>query len=215
MSYESKLDNKSGKLINPAQLCFLISVGLHLLVLKFGLPTLKFNDESGRREVSVIELNPEQQARLPDLYPQLDTPNVPNLADLPPVDNSKPAAPFAIPPSLIPGLGDPNNPNNLSPLLIPPPPNFNFPDLPPITDITLPPIGDLSELPLPPQISPEDFKVDPAKLPPPNTNQPANPPTPTGKKPEATPTPNQPQAQPDEKPAPKPEVPDEAYTRTN
>ena len=203
MSHESKLDNKSGKLINPAQLCFLVSVGLHLLVLKFGLPTLKFDDESGRREVSVIELNPEQQARLPNLSPQLNTPNVPDLADLPPVDNSEPAAPFAIPPSLIPGVGDPNN---LSPLLIPPPPNFNIPDFPPITDITLPPIGDVSELPLPPTINPEDFKVDPSKLPPANTDKPAKPPAPTGKQPEATPTPDSPQTQPDKKPAPQPEA---------
>lgn len=69
MSYESQLDRQSSKLINPAQLCLLLSVALHLLVLKFGLPTIKFNDNSGQREVSVIELNPEQQSRLPNISP--------------------------------------------------------------------------------------------------------------------------------------------------
>ena len=70
MSYESQLDNQSGKLVNPAKLCMLLSIALHLLVLKFGLPTIRFNNDSGRREVSIIELNPEQQSRLPNLYPQ-------------------------------------------------------------------------------------------------------------------------------------------------
>ncbi|MEM8832291.1 MAG: energy transducer TonB [Cyanobacteria bacterium P01_G01_bin.19] len=171
MSYESKLDNKSGKLINPAQLCFLLSIVLHLLVLKFGLPTIGFNNESGRREVSIIELNSEQQARLPDLYPQLNTPDtpVPDISDLPPVDTSEPAAPFAIPRDLIPGIG---NPGDLSPLVIPPPPNFD--NLPPITDITLPPIGDISSLPLPPEINSEDFEIDPKAVPPTNTDKPDN-----------------------------------------
>ncbi|MEM6611687.1 MAG: energy transducer TonB [Cyanobacteria bacterium P01_C01_bin.72] len=162
MSYESKLDNQSAKLINPAQLCLLLSVGLHLLILKFGLPSIKFNNDAGRGEVAVIELNPEQQARLPDLYPQLETPDLPVL-ELPQPDLSAPAAPFAIPPNLIPGIVDPST---LPPLIIPPPPIFDFPALPPITDITLPPVGDLSELPLPPAINPLDFKVEPIKLPP-------------------------------------------------
>ncbi|MEM8675942.1 MAG: hypothetical protein AAGF83_19030 [Cyanobacteria bacterium P01_G01_bin.67] len=163
MSYESQLDNQSGKLINPAKLCLLLSIALHLLVLKFGLPSLRFNNDSGRREVSVIELNPEQQSRLPNLYPQLETPDIPALSNLPELDNSEPAAPFAIPPNLIPGIGDSAN---LPPLIIPPPPNFNLPPLPPVTDITLPPLGDLSALPLPPEINPSDFKVEPIKLPP-------------------------------------------------
>lgn len=163
MSYESKLDNRAGRIISPGQLCLLLSVALHLLVLKFGLPTIEFNNDSGRREVSVIELNPEQQARLPNLYPQLETPNLPELDDLPDVDLNEPAAPFAIPPSLIPGIGDSAN---LPPLTIPPPPQFNIPPLPPLTDITLPPVGDLSELPLPPALDPADFKADPIKLPP-------------------------------------------------
>ena len=167
MSYESKLDNRSSKFISPTQLCLLLSVGIHLLILKFGLPTIRMNNDSGRREVSIIELNPEQQSRLPDLSPQLDTPDIPDISNLPEPDNSVSVAPFAIPPSLIPGIGDNSN---LPVLTIPPPPEFNLPPLPPQTDITLPPIGDLSALPLPPQIDPSDFKVDPIELPP-NTGE--------------------------------------------
>ena len=184
MSYESKLDRQSHKLISPAQLCLLLSVALHLLVLRFGLPTIRFNNDGGRREVSVIELNPEQQARLPDLYPQLQ----PDLSqiDLPQPDLGDPAAPFAIPPNLIPGIADPSD---LPPLIIPPPPTFDIPALPPVTDITLPPIGDLSDLPLPPEIDPLDFKVDPIKLPP-NVGEVPEPSTdlPEGKNPADTPT---------------------------
>ena len=199
MSYESKLDNQSGKFIGPTQLCLLLSVGLHLLILKFGLPTIRLNNDSGRREVSIIELNPEQQSRLPDLYPQLDTPDIPDLSNLPEPDNSIPAAPFAIPPSLIPGIGD----SNLPALTIPPPPEFNLPPLPPQTDITLPPIGDLSALPLPPNIDPSDFKVDPIELPPntgqtppqPSSTTETQPPPPTTTKPEPEETQPEPQPQ--------------------
>lgn len=172
MSYESQLDNQSSQLINPAKLCLLMSIALHLLILKYGLPTIRFNNDSGRREVSVIELNPEQQARLPNLSPQIETPDIPDLSNLPELDNSEPAAPFAIPRNLIPGLGDNSN---LPPLTIPPPPNFNFPNLPPITDITLPPVGDLSDLPLPPEIDPLDFEVEPIKLPPNEAETPKKP----------------------------------------
>ena len=212
MSYESQLDNQSGKLINPAKLCLLISIALHLLVLKFGLPTIRFNNDSGRREVSIIELNPEQQSRLPNLYPQLQTPdqeNIPDLTNLPELDSSDPAAPFAIPPNLIPGIGDPAN---LPPLTIPPPPTFNLPPLPPITDITLPPVGDLSDLPLPPTVNLEDFQVEPIKLPPdfgktpdkpvdaPTLEQPTKP-----VKPPTTATKPEPNKQPETKPQPTPE----------
>ncbi|HEY9770764.1 MAG TPA: hypothetical protein V6C71_20120 [Coleofasciculaceae cyanobacterium] len=163
MSYQSKLDHQSSKLVNPAQLCLLLSIALHLLVLKFGLPTIKFNNDSGKREVSVIELNREQQSRLPDLSPQLNDPARSDPNNLPGANSSDPAAPFAIPPNLIPGIG---NSNNLPPLTIPPPPIFDFSSLPPTTDITRPPVGDLSNLPQPPAIDPSDFKVKPIKLPP-------------------------------------------------
>ena len=203
MSYESQLNYQSGKLINPAKLSLFISVALHLLVLKFGLPTLNFNNDSGQREVSVIELSPEQQSRLPDLYPQIENPNIPNISDLPPVDNSNPAAPFAIPRSLIPGLGDPAN---LPPVAIPPPPNFNLPPLPPITDITLPPIGDLSQLPQPPEINPLDFKVDPTEFAPPDTNKPASE-TAKPQQPKKPPqTANKPEQKPGKKPQTKPQI---------
>ena len=212
MSYESQLDNQSGKLINPAKLCLLISIALHLLVLKFGLPTIRFNNDSGRREVSLIELNREQQSRLPNLYPQLETPdleNIPDISNLPDLDSSDPAAPFAIPPNLIPGIGDPAN---LPPLIIPPPPTFNLPPLPPITDITLPPVGDLSDLPLPPTVNLEDFQVEPIKLPPDfgkTPDKPVDSPTPKQPtkpvKPPTTATKPEPNKQPETKPQPTPE----------
>lgn len=219
MSYESKLNNQSGKLINPALLCLLLSVALHLLVLKFGLPTIRFNKDSGKREVSIIELNPEQQSRLPNLYPQLDLPNVPDN-NLPTADNSQPAAPFAIPPSLIPGIGDNSN---LPPLTIPPPPQFDLPPLPPQTDITLPPVGNLSDLPLPPEIDssidPSDFQAKPIKLPPnisktpekpsdpatPEKNQSVQPPA-TAAKPDPKPVSQPASPQPKESPEAKPEL---------
>ena len=222
MSYESKLGNQSGKLINPTQLWLLLSVALHLLVLKFGLPTIRFNNDSGKREVSIIELNPEQQSRLPNLYPQLETPNVPDINNLPAEDNSPPAPPFAIPPSLIPGIG---NNSDLAPLIIPPPPNFDLPPLPPQTDITLPPVGNLSDLPLPPEIDPidpSDFKTEPIELPPnvaktpekpsdsaaipKNPPQPAQPPTTPATEPQPEPQPTDRQReQPEPKPEPTPE----------
>ena len=208
MTYESKLDNQSSKLINPAQLCLIISLALHLLVLKFGLPSLKFDNDPVKRKVSIIELSPEQQARLPNLSPQLNTPNTPDTNNLPPIDNSEPAAPFAIPRSLFPGLGDPSN---LPPVAIPPPPNFdNLPPLPPITDITLPPIGDLSKLPLPPEIEPGNFKVDPSKVAPANpTKKPGQPSKPENAQQQAQKSPQtavKPDPKPQEKPDPKPQV---------
>ena len=174
MSYESKLDNQSSKLINPAQLSLLLSVVFHLLVLRFGLPTIRFDDDGGRREVSVIELNPEQQSRLPDRYAPPEVPDV-AVPDLPQTDLSdldEPVAPFAIPPNFLPEQVDPAD---LPPLIIPPPPNSNIPSLPPVTDITLPPVGDLSDLPLPPNIDPLDFKVEPIELPPNAGNLPEQP----------------------------------------
>ena len=210
MSYDSKLDSQSSKLISPAQLCLLLSVSLHLLVLKFGLPTIEFNNDGGKREVSVIELSPEQQSRLPDLYPQLQNPDIPNL-DLPEPDLRDPVAPFAIPPNLIPGLTDPSN---LPPLIIPPPPTFNIPDLPPVTDITLPPVGNLSDLPLPPEIDPLDFQVEPIKLPPnlgkvpqqPKDSSTVEPPPSPSSSTTATKLPDQPKTKPPEtKPQAKPQ----------
>lgn len=208
MSYDSELDERSGKLINPAQLCLLLSITLHLLVLKFGLPTIRFNNDSGRREVSIVELNPEQQAQLPNLYPQLETPEVPDNQPSE-SDLDEPVAPFAIPPSLIPGIGDSTN---LPRLVIPPPPQFDLPPLPPQTDITLPPVGDLSDLPFPPTLDPSDFRPEAIELPPnigkipepqidlvpqkPSAQPPAT-------KPQTQPQPPQPPNEPEKKPEPK------------
>ncbi|MGL5836347.1 MAG: hypothetical protein ACRC1Z_24435, partial [Waterburya sp.] len=149
MSYESQLDNQSGKLINPTQLCLLLSVILHLLALTFGLPTFKSDNDDTKREVAIIEFDAEQQARLPDLEPQL---NLQDLVNAP------------LPPNLLPSVADPSS---LPPLIVPPPPEqSNFPSFPAVNDINLPPVGDWSNLPLPPQIDPSDFKVEPIKLPP-------------------------------------------------
>jgi outer membrane biosynthesis protein TonB len=214
MSYESKLARQSGKLLNPAKLCLLLSVGLHLLVLKFGLPSLNLDGDSSIREVSVIELSPEQQSRLPNASPQLSDPNIPGFNNnLPPADNSQPASPFAIPRSLIPGIG---NPNNLPPVPIPPPPEFDLPPLPPITDITLPPVGNFSNLPQPPEPDSSGFKVKPSKVPSPPATTPNKPPTnlqqpqQPGKPAQTTailepPTNSQPQNQTQPQPQPTPE----------
>ncbi|BAZ44379.1 TonB family protein [Chondrocystis sp. NIES-4102] len=200
MSYQSNLDDQSGKLLNPAQLCLLLSIVLHLLLLKYGLPSLKLDEDSSIREVSVIELTPEQQSRLPNISPQLDPSEIPGFNDLPSVNSTDPAAPFAIPPSLIPGL---NNSNNLPLIPIPPPPQFSLPPLPPITDITLPPVGNLSTLPLPPELDPSSFKVNPPKSTTTTTTpkQPQQPVKPSLTNPDIKPQtrpnfPNQPQSQP-------------------
>ena len=153
MSYESKFNNQT-KFIQPAQLTLLISIVLHLLVYKFGLPRLNLNSESGRREVSIVELTPEQQSRLPNLYPESEIPEINDT----PLDSAAP--PFAFPPSLIPGS---EAFPDLPPVTIPPPPNFDIPpipDFPPISDIQLPPVGDLSSLPLPPPVESLDKKVE-------------------------------------------------------
>lgn len=199
MSYESELNNQPSKFIKPTQLAFILSIILHLLVYRFGLPTLNFKNDSGRRQVAVIELDSSQQSRLPNLYPELDIPQVPNI----PPDDSLPAPPFALPPGLTPGI---NGIPNLPPVVIPPPPNFDIPPLPPFppsTNIKLPPIGDLSSLPLPPPLESLDFKPqNPPDQPannssktPSSTEQPSQTTPETEQKPEA-----QPEGEPDKKP---------------
>ncbi|MGF1541449.1 MAG: energy transducer TonB [Pleurocapsa sp.] len=175
----SSLNSQTDRFINPTLLTLLVSVVLHLLVYKFGFPSLKFNIDSGKREVSIVELTPSQQSRLPNFSPQLDRPEVPNL----PLDT--PAPPFALPRSLTPGIGDFPN---LPPVNIPPPPNFNIPPLtpPPITNIQLPPIGDLSSLPLPPPLESFDVEIKPSE---PETpaKPPETPPPPESEEPKAPP----------------------------
>jgi hypothetical protein len=178
MSYESRLKDRSNSFLQPTQIAFIVSVLLHFLIYKFGLPSfgLHFNN-SVNREVSIIELTPEQQSRLPDLEPQVDIPELPNT----PLDSS--TQPFALPPSINPAFG---NFPNLPPIDLPPPPNFDISGLPPFpgTDIKLPPIGDLSDLPLPPPLDSLDS----------NTST---------KTPATQPTPPQPPSQPDKPKTPK------------
>ena len=199
MSYESELNARTGKFINPTLLTLLLSIVLHLLVYKFGFPSLKLNTDPGKREVSIIELTPAQQSRLPNLYPQLDIPEVLNSPVDKPLDRAAP--PFALPRSLTPGLGDVPN---LPPVNIPPPPNFNIPPLspPPVTNIKLPPIGDLSSLPLPSGIDSLDFDIKP-----PETETPTTPPPPKSeqsKLPPPSQAENKPEDKPKEPPQPQP-----------
>ncbi|MGV2828859.1 energy transducer TonB [Myxosarcina sp. GI1(2024)] len=195
MSYESKINNRgeitgslephANNFLRPTPLALLASVILHLLVYKFGLPNFSFNTNPTKREVSIVELTPEQQSRLPNLYPELyRQPEIPGLENLP-TDTDNPAPPFALPPSLTPGIeGFPN----LPPVSIPLPPKFDIPPLPPLpnTKIELPPIGDLSTLPPPPSV--ESFNL-------PETQT------------ETSPTPSEPP--PEEKPEPSAPPPEE------
>lgn len=205
MSYESELSNRGGispslnepytnNFFRPTSVALIASVILHLLVYRFGLPNLSFNNNPTKREVSVVELTPEQQSRLPNLYPEFyREPEIPEVDNLP-TDTDSPAPPFALPPSLTPGIeGFPN----LPPVSIPLPPEFDIPPLPPIpnTNIELPPIGDVSTLPPPP--SAESFE-------PPET-QSETPPDPSEPPPEEKPEPSAPPPEATSEPEPPPE----------
>jgi outer membrane biosynthesis protein TonB len=197
MSYESELNlnqNRASRFINPTQLAFILSLVLHLLIYKFGLPRFHLNSDSGKREVSIVQLTPEQQSRLPNLYPEPSIPE--NLPENIPLDSDPAAPPYAF----TPNIGFPN----LPPVAIPPPPNFDIPSLPlpPVTDIKLPPIGDWSSLPLPPPMESLDTPVKPETTP--KTKTPKQPETKpqAAKPPEAT--------QPETKPQPKKEEEEKA-----
>jgi outer membrane biosynthesis protein TonB len=169
MSYESRFSDRTNPFLQPTKIALVISLGLHLLIYKFGLPNFGLNFDNGlKREVSIIELSPEQQARLPDLEPQVDIPELPNT----PLDSSAP--PFALPPSINPSFG---NFPNLPPIDLPPPPDFDISSLPPFptTDIKLPPIGDLSDLPSPPPL--DSLDPDTPLKPPATKPTPGKPPT--------------------------------------
>lgn len=155
MSYDSKLNNRASKPIQPTQIAIIISVVLHLLLLRYGLPKLSLAQKNSAEDFAVplVELSPQEQTRLPNLSPEPTWNNIP----LP-----EGVRPFALSPSI------PTNPNilpNLPPVPLPPPPQyFNLPPLPPIpplpsfpsTDIKLPPVGDLSSIPSPPPLPPID-----------------------------------------------------------
>jgi TonB family protein len=174
MSYNSKVNNRASLLIQPTQIAIIISVALHLLLLKYGLPKLSLAQKNSTEDFAVplVELSPQEQTRLPDLSPEPTWNNLP----LPPG-----VRPFALSPSI------PTNPNifpNLPPVPLPPPPqNFNLPPLPPIpplpsfpsTDIKLPPVGDISSIPAPPPLPPIDSEgreaIKPASEPEPPAKQ--------------------------------------------
>ena len=138
MPYELKTDKLSHKFLNASQIAILLSLGLHLLVYKYGFPTLLIKEEPRNRDntVSTIALNPLEQTRLPNLEPQLNIPTFNNT----PLDEAAP--PFALP---LPPNFDPSA--SLPPIPVPPV----------SSDIELPPLGitDLADLPLPPSL--EDF----------------------------------------------------------
>ncbi|WP_171815458.1 energy transducer TonB [Stanieria cyanosphaera] len=147
----------------------------------------------------VIELTPEEEARLPNLNLELDVPEF----NTTPLDNGVQS--FALPPSIGPNG---NLYPDLVPIPLPPPPNFNLPPLPPLpplpsTDIKLPPIGDFSSLPLPPPLPPleSDSQTNPAIKPPATIQAPPEK-LPEAQKPEVNPP--QPQPKPPEKPATQP-----------
>ncbi len=188
MSYDSKVNNRASLLIQPTQIAIIISVALHSLLLKYGLPKLSLAHKNSAEDFAVpfVELSPLEQTRLPDLSPEPKWNNLP----LP-----KGVQPFALSPSI------PTNPNifpNLSPVPLPPPPQyFNLPPLPPIpplpsfpsTDIKSPPVGDISSIPAPPPLPPTDSKGEEAI-------KPVSEPEPPAKRPpeEKPPEPEPPQA---------------------
>jgi TonB family protein len=203
MSYDSKVNNRASLLIQPTQTAIIISVALHLLLLKYGLPKLSLAHKNSAENLPVpfVELSPLEQTRLPNLSPEPTWNNLPLPAGV---------RPFALPPSI------PTNPNlfpNLSPVPLPPPPqNFNLPPLPPIpplpsfpsTDIKLPPVGDISSIPAPPPLPPIDSEggeaIKPASEPEPPAKR-----SPEEKPPEEKP----PQAVAPPQPQPQPQIPPE------
>ena len=142
-----KLNHKQSSdrpIISSTQIALLASLGFHLLLYKYGFPTLLVQTKniSGQQTVTTIELNSFEQARLPDLDPELVIPEFNNT----PLDGAVP--PLALPAYISPELGDlADLPTIPVPLL----PEFdNIPSY--STDISLPPIGDLSSLPVPPPL---------------------------------------------------------------
>lgn len=141
MPYE--LETKNHKFLNASQIAILLSLGLHLLIYKYGFPTLLIKEEvsNPERMVSTIELNPLEQTRLPNLEPEWEIPTFDNT----PLDEAAP--PFALP---LPPNFDPSA--DLPPIPVPPSSN-----------IELPPLGitDLADLPLPPPLEDLDSLTPP------------------------------------------------------
>lgn len=162
MSWElnPKLSQKQSSdtpIISSTQIALLVSLGFHLLLYKYGFPNLLFTTKnlSGSPTVSTIELNSVEQARLPDLDPELVIPEFNNT----PLDGAVP--PIALPAYIDPEMGDLTDLPTIPVPLLP-----NFDNLPSYSsDISLPPIGDLSSLPVPPPLENLDSLAEPPLTP--------------------------------------------------
>ena len=135
--------------ISSTQIALLTSLGLHFLLYKYGFPALlvQTNGISRQQTVTTIELNPFEQARLPDLDSEFPIPEFQNT----PLDGAVP--PLALPTYTNPELGDLTN---LPPIPVPLLPDFdNLSSY--STDISLPPISNLPYLPVPPSIEDLDL----------------------------------------------------------
>ncbi|ELS04908.1 Gram-negative bacterial tonB protein [Xenococcus sp. PCC 7305] len=139
-------------IISSTHIALLVSLGLHLLLYKYGFPALfvQTQNVSGRQTVETIELNPFEQARLPDLESNFAIPEFNNT----PLDGTVP--PLALPTYLNPEIGDLTDLPAIPVPLLP-----NFDDFPAYSsDIALPPIGELSDLPVPPTLEDLDSLVE-------------------------------------------------------
>ena len=154
-----KLDRKQSSdtpIISSTQIALLASLGVHLLLYKYGFSTLLVQTKniSGQQTVATIELNALEQARLPDLDPEFVIPEFNNT----PLDGAAP--PLALPTYINPDIGDLTNLPQIPVPLLP-----DFENLPSYsTDISLPPIGDLSSFPVPPPL--EDLDLESLPEPP-------------------------------------------------
>ena len=149
----NKKEYSDTPIISSTQIALLVSLGLHLLLYKFGFPTLfvPTNNISGQQTVTTIELNAIEQARLPDFDSEFAIPEFNNT----PLDGA--ALPLALPTYIDPDIGDLTGLPTIPVPLLP-----NFENLPSYsTDISLPPIGDLSSLPVPPPLEDLDSLLEP------------------------------------------------------
>lgn len=92
-SLDSKQQSLSKKILNTDSFSIFTSIGLHLLILGGLLPRLwHYSPDSKpiseQRNVGVIELNPIEQSRLPNLSPVPEVPSVPSVPSLPPLNSS-------------------------------------------------------------------------------------------------------------------------------
>ncbi len=136
MSSPSILQSMPVRVFNPSSLAVFTSIGVHALVLGIALPSFfklsSAESATERRTIGVVELNPAEQTRLPDLsQSSFDLPNVTNTPLLnTPLEES--------PSSLAPQSSLPNSLNTL-----PPPPYSSYP-----YPSSLPPLGINNNLPI-------------------------------------------------------------------